>query len=167
MPCTWSALSVLSYSWISFLSFPWVRDSLPCVHVCVQGSKCQKLVLHHGQKHLYVQHWTKCPQQEGWPCVIRATCLWCQHRETGLCPNSVATCQCAITSEYEAELVSEWFRSQVLESQLTWDGCWTYQRVCRLAVGGARRSEPERSVCMCVFLCEAPETKKIQGSVTH
>lgn len=69
----------------------------------------------------------------------------------------VATSQCAITSEYQAELASEWLGSHVPGGQLIWDGFWTEQRVCRLAAGGARRSKPKRPACTCVALCEAAE----------
>lgn len=36
-------------------------------------------------------------------------------KETGPCLNCVATCQRVITSEYQAELASEWLGSQVSE----------------------------------------------------
>lgn len=41
----------------------------------------------------------------------------------------VATSQCAIASEYQAELASERLGSQVPGGQLIWDGFWTDQRV--------------------------------------
>ena len=88
-------------------------------------------------------------------------------RETGVCPYCVATCRYVITSEYQAELASEWLGSQVSERQLIWDGCWTDQSVYESDAGGTRRSKAERPVCMCVSLCEAAEGERSQGSVTQ